>query len=314
VPQQFISMEKTNNPVYIVGAGAIGKTLAVCLAQVGGNVCLVRGSVDDTPSVKEQIAVHLPGGKLLDAIIETRSFASIDKMEGIIVLTNKSFGNQRLAAIIAQKAPGIPVVLLQNGLGIEKPFEEAGNLPVYRCVLFATSQQTEENVIRFKPVAISPIGIIKGYEDELQTIVHLLNNEYFQFGAENNIQPVIWKKVITNVVFNSVCPLLNTDNGIFQRDENALRIANRIIAECITVCNASGIALEAEEVETALLRISKMSDGQLISTLQDINLKRPTEIDTLNFEIVRRAVALGLDEQVKETKLLGELTQLRAQL
>lgn len=295
-----------------MGAGAIGKTLAVCLAQVGANVCLVRGSVDDGASHRDQITVHLPSGKILDATIETVSFASTDQMDGIVILTNKSFGNQRLAGILAGKAPGLPVVLLQNGLGIEKPFEEVGDLPVYRCVLFATAQQTEENVLRFKPVAISPIGIIKGKEDELEDIVYHLNNEYFQFKAEPEIQPVIWKKAITNVVFNSVCPLLNTDNGIFQRNEYALNIARRIIAECIAVCNASGIPLTAEEVETALLNISRMSDGQLISTLQDINLHRPTEIDTLNFEIVRKAAALGMETSVRETKLLGELTQLKS--
>jgi len=72
--------------------------------------------------------------------------------------------------------------------------------------------------------------------------------------------------------------------------------------------------LEADEVVERLLLISKSSDGQLISTLQDINNKRPTEIETLNFEIVNIARRLNKENAVAETKLLGELTRLKSEL
>jgi 2-dehydropantoate 2-reductase len=72
--------------------------------------------------------------------------------------------------------------------------------------------------------------------------------------------------------------------------------------------------LDPAEVEENLLNISRSSDGQLISTLQDIRNKRRTEIETLNFEIVRIARSLGKENTVKETRLLGELTKLKADL
>jgi 2-dehydropantoate 2-reductase len=108
--------------------------------------------------------------------------------------------------------------------------------------------------------------------------------------------------------------LLNADNGIFQRNAQALTIAKNVIAECLTVAHASGIMLDGAEVLDGLLLISKASDGQLISTLQDINNKRPTEIDTLNFEIVRIAERLNRGGLVPETRLLGELTAIKSQL
>ena len=63
-----------------------------------------------------------------------------------------------------------------------------------------------------------------------------------------------------------------------------------------------------------LLQISRSSDGQLISTYQDILAGRPTEIDTLNFAISRQADSLQLSHLVTETKLLGELVQLKSRL
>ncbi len=60
--------------------------------------------------------------------------------------------------------------------------------------------------------------------------------------------------------------------------------------------------------------ISKLSDGQFISTLQDIRNHRKTEIDTLNFEIVRLVTELNCENLCTETKLLGELTKAKSVL
>ena len=73
------------------------------------------------------------------------------------------------------------------------------------------------------------------------------------------------------------------------------------------------IEIHSDEVEKSLLQISKFSDGQEISTLQDIRNKRRTEIETLNPEIVRIARSLHKEEFVQKTKLLGELTRLKAE-
>ncbi len=203
-------------------------------------------------------------------------------------------------------------MLLQNGLGVEQPFLEEGFPQLYRGVLFVTSQVLDGNRLRFKPVAVSPVGTVAGSAATLQRVVEGVNSPVFPFRAEPDIGPVIWKKAIINSVFNSVCPLLETDNGVFHREPAALAIARSVIAECVAVARASGISLRPEEVEESLLQISTASDGQLISTLQDIRHGRRTEIETLNFELVRIAETLGRGNLVPETRLLGELTKLKA--
>ena len=168
------------------------------------------------------------------------------------------------------KAGKSPIVLLQNGLGVEQSFIDNGFPEIYRCVLFATSQTTSSSTLRFKPVSTSQIGTIRGSSTNLNHIVGQLDNSNFPFKATDDIQTIIWKKAIANSVFNSVCPLLDIDNGIFHRNETALMIAKRVITECIAIANASGISLRVDEVLESLVMISKASDGQLISTLQDI--------------------------------------------
>lgn len=274
---------------------------------------LLRGSVDNQPATVEKIQV-VREGAVQEADVEVSTISNFAELDGIVVLTNKSYGNAQLAATLKSKTGRSPIVILQNGLGIEQVFADRGFPEIYRCVLFVTSQLTKDNMVSFKPVAVSPIGAISNSATTTDAVVKQLDSAGFRFRAENNIQPIIWKKAIINSVFNSICPLLETDNGIFHRDAGALAIAERIIAECIAIAQEKGISLEAGEVRENLLLISRSSDGQLISTLQDIRNKRRTEIETLNFEIARIAKTLNKEHLVRETALLGELTRLKSDI
>lgn len=300
--------------IYVVGVGAIGKVLAVFLKLKGKNVTLLRGSVDDQPGYHRKFSVELNDGTKFESEIEVSTISSSTTLDGIIVLTNKSFGNLHLSDKLKNKINNSPIVILQNGLDVEQPFIENNFTQIYRCVLFATSQPVSENKMKFKPVAVSPIGIINGNTENLLEIIEQLNSTNFQFKAEQDIQPIIWTKTIVNSVFNSVCPLLEVDNGIFNRNKTAHNIAKRIISECVSIAKLKGISIKEEAVMDSLLMISKFSDGQLISTYQDILNKRKTEIDTLNFAIVRIAKELGQENAVMETKILGELTRLKSEL
>jgi 2-dehydropantoate 2-reductase len=309
-----------SQPIYIIGAGAVGKVLAVALSLENKDVILVRGSVDEAPDHTEKILVELGNSRILEAAIRVSTLACCGDMRGTVVLTSKSFGNDRLSRLLSEKMSlrgrandmDAPLVILQNGLGIERSFVEKGFPGIYRCVLFVTSQFVGENRLQFKPVSVCPIGIVKGDLGRLDQIVETLHTPHFQFRAEADIQPVIWKKAIANCVFNSICPLLETDNGIFHRRPEALDLAKRVIEECVLVARAMKIDLDTDSVVQNVLQISKASDGQLISTLQDIRNNRRTEIETLNFEIARLARSLDMDGLVKETRLLGELTLLKS--
>ena len=299
---------------YIIGAGAIGKALAVFLRQSGKQVCLVRASVTQQPPGRETIRVQVPGDQLLEATLDTVSLDLLPPLEGWLICTSKSHGNRELAAALLKNGTRAPLLLLQNGLGVESPFLEAGMETLFRSVLFATSQFTETGSIRFRHVADSVVGIIRGEAAGLQEAVDQLDNPFFPFRAETKLEPVIWTKAIVNSVFNSVCPLLETDNGIFTRHPQALELAKSLIRESVQVARKKHILLDESEILHRLLLISQVSSGQLISTYQDILQKRPTEIDSLNLALAREAQQLGIPEATLQTRLLGELVQWKAEL
>lgn len=301
-------------PIYIIGAGAIGKALAVFLKDEGRTVILLRGSVDVASNSIEEITVELSDHSVKKAEIEISSLERFKVLDGIVVLTTKSFGNNQLAIKLQKKINNSSLVILQNGINVEAPFINAGIANIVRCVLFTSCQFISPNRLRFKPAKPSQLGVVRGDSNNLEAITNALNTNHFQFNYAENIQSIIWTKVIVNIVFNSVCPLIETDNGIFQRNSTAFNIASRIIENCVSIAKASGIKLEVDEVLSTLKMISKSSDGQLISTYQDLNNKRRTEIDSLNFALTDIGYQLQLHDLVKEVKLLGELIKLKSEL
>jgi 2-dehydropantoate 2-reductase len=297
--------------VYIIGYGAIGKALAVFLKREGRDVTLLRGRRGEGAKGEVPLKITMPDDTVQEAAVEVATLDAFGELDGVVVLANKSFGNRQLAQSLVDKTGHSPLVILQNGLDVEAPFLEAGFKDVYRCVLFATAQVEDEMMVRFKPVAASPIGVIEGRTEILSKVVETLSTPSFQFNAEASIQEVIWKKAIVNSAFNSICPLLEIDNGVFYRNEEALAIARQVIEECLLVAKAKGVQLELGEVLNLLLQISKSSDGQLISTLQDIKKHRPTEIDTLNMAIAAMADSMKIGERVAVTRALGKLIKIK---
>ena len=121
---------------------------------------------------------------------------------------------------------------------------------------------------------------------------------------------MVWRKEIINCVFNSICSLPDIDNGVFHRDPHA--IAKRIVYECVAVASKKGILLNTDDVIENLSLIRKSSDTQLISSLQGIREGLPTEIDTLNFEVVRVAKEFGMEGGGEGDKIIGGVDKLKS--
>ena len=300
--------------VYILGAGAIGLALAVHLVNSGKKVTAVSIRNNEISEKVKEIFVQSSENSVIKAPVEIISLSQSKDLHGIIVISAKSYANIFISAQIKEKGIKGPIIIMQNGIGVEDPYLLSDDSEIYRCILYSTSQKTDEYNLRFRSIIPSPIGIIKGSEHNLKKIVEQLDTPGFKFHVESNIQKEIWKKSIINSAFNSICPLLDVDNGIFVRNENATGLASEIIDECITVTRCLGLNLNRNEIMEQLLKISKSTEGQYISTLQDIRNARETEIESLNLEIARIAEKMTSRIEVSKTKLLGTMILIKSLL
>lgn len=286
--------------------GAVGLPLAAYLSNEGRQVVAVRTSKTELSGAAMNVNVR-GSGATLKVRVETALLSELEKLDGIVVVTAKSYANETMARMLSSKATTGPLVILQNGIGVERPFIEARFPEIYRCVLYMTSQVTNGGDVTFRQIEPSPIGVVSGSGSHLEDCVNALATPQFQFRFEEDIQREIWKKAIINSVFNSICPLLEVDNGAFVRDEDAARLAREIVSECLALAEARRIALTENEVMDQIMRISKGSEGVLISTLQDIRNGRKTEIEYLNLELARIASSMHPPIDLPKTGLLGRM-------
>jgi len=300
-----LAVMHNSETIYILGSGAVGFPLAAYLTNAGRSVVAVRTSRNDVPKSTINVTVQDATNRLT-ASIQTISLSNLASLDGTVVITTKSYTNQAIAGLLKEKKATGPLVIMQNGVGVERPFLDAGFAAVFRCVLYVTSQPTSGFQFSFRPITASPIGIVKGPEADVAKCVERLNTDAFPFRAEANIQKEIWKKAIINSVFNSICPLLDVDNGVFVRDEETANLARQLVKECITLTDRLNVGLSESEVMQQIMRISTGSK-QLISTLQDIRNGRQTEIESLNLEIARLAASLQPPLYLPRTELLGKM-------
>ena len=300
--------------IYVIGAGVIGLSLAAHLANAGKQVVLVHSSTQDVLRSAVTIRIRDLNQGEISARVDAVSLAKLGDIDGTIAVSAKAYANTFIAGQLKANKSRIPIVVLQNGIGVEEPFRQAGFSEICRCVLYSGGQKTGAYETNFKSIGSSPIGLIEGSEQTLDLCVDQLSTPHFSFHAECGIQAEIWKKGIINAVFNTICSLLETDNGVFFRDSRAAALAVDVIAEGVAVARALGIDLDEEELMDVLLTISEGSEGQLVSTLQDIQRQSETEIDSLNLEIARIAETLNPRVDVGNTKLLGELVRIKASM
>jgi 2-dehydropantoate 2-reductase len=129
------SMSLVNSTVYILGAGAIGKALAVFLSNAHRNVMLVRTSIDHYAMREESCTVELHDGSSLQASVPTCALAELSALEGIIVLANKAHANEAIAKKLMNKTGNSPLIVMQNGLDVEKSFLENFDTVLSMCVV-----------------------------------------------------------------------------------------------------------------------------------------------------------------------------------
>ena len=293
--------------VYIMGSGSVGAALAACLVSEGRRAVAVHTRNVDAPWTKVTVTLHY-GADRIEVPVETVGLSQLTRLDGIVAVTAKSYANSSIALALKNKEIMGPLVVMQNGVGVEKPFLETLLADVYRCVLYLTSQGTAVNEFGFHSIKSSPIGIVRGGEAELATTVAALSTDRLPFHQENQIQREIWKKAIINAVFNSICPLLEVDNGVFARAPAMSELAKEVVKECLALTDRMGLRLTPNELMEQIQQISKGSDGQLISTLQDIRNGRETEIEFLNLEMARTAAVQQPRIDLPRTELLGKLT------
>lgn len=295
--------------VVVVGPGAVGLLFGGLLSRSGVNVCFLDKKA-------ERAAILSRRGLNLDENGETNNLpvrATADPAEinssDIILLCVKSYDVASGAAALSfLKKPPL-IITLQNGIGHWEIIKELlPDAPLIAGVTFEGITLLRSGHIR--RVGKAPTYLARhadpAQQERIDKLITMLNESGLAACSSENIEEIIWNKLLINVGINALSSLVGLKNGDLIRQPELLPLMEQAINEAAEVARRKGIKTDPNALNLAVKACEMTSDNRS-SMLQDILNKKRTEIDAINGAIVREAVRLGVETPAN--RLLSNLVK-----
>lgn len=282
------------------GAGAMGGVWAGGLHAAGHEVVILDVAKPAIEAInRDGLTIQeADGASRVIRVPATADPAAIGICDAVIVLTKA--GHTRAA--IAGAAPVIDahttVVSLQNGWGNADVLAEAVapeqivlGVTYHGATLLAPGRVL--HTLATGPTIIGPY--LDGAPlDRAEAIGAAMSAGGMCTTVTATVKTEIWKKLIVNSVALPVAALTRLPSEGIGADSALVRLIGELAAEAVRVANAGGYAIELEERLAAFRAVLAPGNTGKASMLQDVEARRPTEIDATTGAIVREAEAFGV--------------------
>ncbi|MFW9855675.1 MAG: ketopantoate reductase family protein [Candidatus Thorarchaeota archaeon] len=287
--------------ITIFGAGSIGSLFAGRLAFSGfdssvigrpRHIAEIRKSGLRVINGKSQILSHLPA--------HTHFQPDLIKPD-VLFITTKAYDNAQVATILRRQLnPGVPLVLIQNGMGNEAAFiESLPSHPIFRAITTEAAELITPGIVKhvaFGRTSFNGItGDENGFKSEIKTI---LERSGFQSQIARNIHVTMWRKLLTNATICPLAALLRVPNGLILEKPSNQRIFDALLAEGLRLAQRNVPDADFSQTRQFILKVIKKTADNKCSMLQDIERGRRTEIDFLNGFIAQESERWGLNAPV----------------
>lgn len=287
--RELEELEMNGAKIAVMGAGAVGCYHGGMLALAGEEVVLIgRPALVDAVTARGLI-FEKAGGKETVAVQATTSPAAV-KGAGLVLVCVKSSDSVAAAeAIMPHLDPGAVVLSLQNGLGNAERIAGVLGRPVLPAVVYVAVEMAGPGHVVHHGRGELVIGEGVGSA----AVAARLSAAGIPTEVSADTTRALWSKLIINCAFNALSACTRQPYGRIAAEPGAEQVLHDVVDECLAVARASGVEVPATIWE-AVRAIPQTMAGQMSSTAQDILRGRPTEIDFLNGEIVRRGRDLGV--------------------
>jgi 2-dehydropantoate 2-reductase len=225
----------------------------------------------------------------------------------VVLVTVKAHDTQpAVSSVLARCHASTLFLTLQNGIGNGERI--AQTVGAHAVLLGTTAQGAtylDPGRIRHGGNGPTFMGEVAGPPtDRVQSLVELFSTAGLVVQASDEMEVLIWKKLLVNVGINAITALTGIRNGVIADLEAARSLCRAAVDEAATVARAKDIPVPGEIVEQ-VLAVARATAQNRSSMGQDVDFGKRTEIDAINGAIVRFGEELGIGTPVNRT-----LTQL----
>jgi 2-dehydropantoate 2-reductase len=288
--------------IAIVGAGAMGSLFGGRLSQAGHQVMLYDINREHVEAIQTDglVIEDLGTGKqeICRPIATTQ--AEDLRVAEILIIFVKSAATEAVARQFSEiTGVGTIAVTMQNGLGNEAILKK--HFGEHRTAAGVTSQgATFLGAGRIRHAGRGPTHLCMSDRDneKLEDFVDALNRAGLETELEENIDDLIWSKLIINVGINALTALTGLPNGRLLEFSDCKALMADLVAEAVGVAEKRGVHLTYPDPLQTVYTVAEKTGGNRSSMLQDFDRKRQSEIDFINGAIVQEAEAFGLEVPV----------------
>jgi 2-dehydropantoate 2-reductase len=287
--------------VCVVGCGAVGSLFAAHLAGVDGAEVWAYDLQRDHVDAINESGLRISGvSDLVADVRATADAAEIPPCEYGIVAT-KSMHTEAAIAATASVFQGGAVCSVQNGVGNEELIAPhvarvirgttfpAGHLVEPGHVEQDTGGKTWIGPFEPKPAAM----------EEVERLAGALSEGGMETIAMPDSRGAQWTKLIFNAATNPVGALTGLPHGWACERADIRELVRGLIAEGRAVADSLGVELDSDP-DDLVDHATRVAHDHKASMLQDVEARRPTEVDFLNGGISRFGRELGVDTPLND--------------
>jgi 2-dehydropantoate 2-reductase len=281
----------------VVGAGAIGSLLAGHLATVADVLVLTRRE-EHAWALNEQ-GLRVSGRHDFTARVTAASDPRDLPEFELGILATKTTGLEPAAESLAGRFPAATIMTVQNGLGAEEVVRRHGDWPLISAVTFMSGTKHSDTHVEYildTPTWLGPFGDTPF--DQVRAVAQLLVDSGLKAEALPDLRPAQWSKLIFNATVNGVSALTGLPHdGHFAAESNTSdlgHLVHELVDEGKRVAAAAGVELHDDPWEMNVLA-TKRGSAHYPSMLEDVDARRPTEVELINGALVREAERCGVE-------------------
>ncbi len=291
--------------ISIIGAGAMGSLYGGMLSEAGHDVVLYDVNKEHVNRINSKgLAIHSAATKEVKIV---RPSASTDpeavRNSDIFIIFVKSTITEIVAKQFSEYSDENTIVItLQNGLGNEAIIRRY--FPERQVAAGVTSQ----GATFIGPGEINHAGKGPTYlcmadknNARLEPFVNALNSAGFETHIEENIEDLIWSKLIINVGINAVTAITGLENGKLLDYPEIKEVMADLVAEGVKTAEKKGVKFTYPDPLAVVFEVAEKTALNRSSMLQDFDRGNATEIDFINNAIVKEAEKLGMEAPVNKT-------------
>ncbi|MGZ8697402.1 MAG: ketopantoate reductase family protein [Gaiellaceae bacterium] len=281
----------------VIGAGAIGSLFAAHLATVADVLVLTRRQ-EHARELNDQ-GLRVSGEHDFTARVTAASDPRDLPDFDVGIVATKATGLEGAAESLAGRFVGATIMTVQNGLGAEEVVRRHGDWPLISAVTFMSGTKHSDTHVEYildTPTWLGPYGETP-YE-RVQEVAQLLVDSGLKAEALPDLHPAQWSKLIFNATVNGVAALTGLPHDAHFAAESGEadlgRLVHALVDEGKRVAAAAGVELHDDPWEMNVLA-TKRGSAHYPSMLEDVEARRPTEVELINGAVVREAERLGVD-------------------